>query len=278
MGPASDGGVGSGDVPETDSVLIDTPVPRAMTSDSSGPGPVRFRTGSGSTDEVLDAAFATLAEIGVPIPEDDEAVEREFVRSFVAAVSPGDVVWDVGAHGGLYSICTRFLADPSRLVGIEPNPHVYPGLERVFAALPGSNTSLNLALGDADGTRRMAVDPDGGTASTFPDTDSIASEEDAYETVTVRTRRAETLVATDGVPAPDVVKIDVEGAEDRVLDGLEPLVDDVRCLFVEAHHMDRRFEELDDRLSRLPFEVTVLSTRHQTETCYQEFLRLARPE
>lgn len=246
-----------------------------MNDCDQGASPLSFPDGPVSPDEAVDIAFSTLNTLGVSLPDGDEEAEREFVVSFLDAVSEDNIVWDIGAHGGLFSIATRLARDPEAIVSFEPNPYAYASLKRALDALSGRNTSLNVALSDEDGREQMAVDPDGGTASTFHATDSIVSEESGYETVTVETRRGDS-VAQDGVETPDVVKIDVEGAEDRVLNGMAGILEEAEEVFVEVHHLDRRFEEVDEHIKRLRMEATVLATRYQTDTCYQEFVRLSR--
>lgn len=224
--------------------------------------------------DVADA-FVRLSDArdDVVVPSDDLDAETAFCSAVVEELAPTDVFWDVGAHAGLFSAAVRLVADPERVVGFEPNPHVFPVLETVLASLPGANAAHNVAIADATGRRTFAVDPGGGTESTFPETDSIASEYDAFETVAVQTRTVQDLL-DGGEPVPDVVKVDVEGAEDEVLRCLDPILPDLRTLFVEVHHLDRRFAEVDAFFEARDLSVEVLETRHQTETCYQEFVRV----
>ena len=63
---------------------------------------------------------------------------------------------------------------------------------------------------------------------------------------------------------PDFVKIDVEGAEHRVLDGFGGVLSDVRTLLIEVHYDDstpQRLDEIRDRLTDTGFTVTELAHR-----------------
>lgn len=209
----------------------------------------------------------------VQIPEEDIDAETKFLKHIVSEISVSDVVWDIGAHAGMVSAAVRLCANPEQVVAFEPNPYVFPILDSITGLISGSNQAVNVAIGETTGSRTFAADPNGGSESTFPRTDSIASEYNEFETVTVETRTVADLLEEE-IPAPDVVKIDVEGAEDEVLYTLADVLDGIRYLFIEIHHLDRRFTEVDAFFDEYGLTPEVLETRRQTETCYQEFVRV----
>lgn len=243
-----------------------------MSSDPPSPADIDLPAPGCRVADVVDA-FLALSEThaGVAVPTDDIDAETALLSTVVDDLDPTDTFWDVGAHAGMFSAAARLVADPGRVVAFEPNPHVFPTLDAVVEALPGDNRAHNVAVADATERREFAVDPDGGTESTFPETDSVASAYDDFETVEIQARTVQDIL-DGGEAVPDVVKVDVEGAEDEVLRCLDPILDEVRRLFVEIHHLDRRFTEVDDFFAERDLAVEVLETRHQTETCYQEFV------
>ncbi len=81
---------------------------------------------------------------------------------------------------------------------------------------------MPVALADAEGKASFAFD---GQASRFAD--GLA---DLY----VRKTRGELLIA-EGIPSPNVVKLDVEGAEGDVLEGLQSALAGVRAAMIEVH-------------------------------------------
>ena len=110
------------------------------------------------------------------------------------------------------------------MVAFDPEPSCARRLEALGEA-PRLRV-VEAALADFDGETSFSI-----SAGRAPTTTTSAPTPPRS---TVRAARGTTLVA-EGVPAPTVVKIDVEGWEGEVLDGLGDLIDGVRALFVEVH-------------------------------------------
>jgi FkbM family methyltransferase len=141
------------------------------------------------------------------------------------SVRPGDVVYDIGANVGAYSLVAAHRAGPSgRVVAIEPGYATFAhlcdnvilnDLHEVIAPLPfalGSRTRLaniyynNLTPGHA---RHSVVD---GTPPQRDDRTPCAALGAAVFAL-------DDLVSTFTLPPPSHIKIDVDGAEYEVLQG-----------------------------------------------------------
>nr|WP_274607310.1 FkbM family methyltransferase [Paracraurococcus ruber] len=158
-----------------------------------------------------------------------EVVLRGVVRR---VIRPGDCVWDVGANRGLYTRMFGEKVGPDgTVVAFEPVPHTAERLRAAVADLPRVRT-LPLALSDSSGD--LAADlgdhPDAETARIFS---AHAGEGD----VMFRAERGDDLVREGIVPRPQIVKIDVEGHELEVLQGMEEVLSNpsLRHLFIEVH-------------------------------------------
>jgi FkbM family methyltransferase len=153
--------------------------------------------------------------------------EGRFDQAMMSVIVPGDCVWDVGANVGLYT--RRFLAAVAprgQVIAVEPSP----GSASVLRALCTSNTHLRVeevALSDEDGSAQFSV--------SAGETSVVNHLSDTGE-LSVRMKRADALVR-EGLPEPDVIKIDVEGFEGEVLAGMTEILRGERCraLFVEVH-------------------------------------------
>lgn len=144
-----------------------------------------------------------------------ETVELDSYRAFAQMIRPGDVVFDIGAHIGTYSIIASRLAGPAgRVVAYEPHGFTRGYLER---HLEGNGARANtvvrpLCCGERAGTADFYFKP--GEAEGMNGLLPVAGFERGAVEVTTVDLEAEAL----GL-APAVIKIDVEGAELDVLKG-----------------------------------------------------------
>lgn len=153
--------------------------------------------------------------------------ERERVASMLAVLGPGHRFWDAGAHKGYVTLAAaRRVGRRGRVLAFEPSRRNLPFLHRHVAWNGTRNVEvLPVALAAERGEA-----PFGGNGS------SIAYRlGQGDETVEVRTIAG--LVA-DGHPPPDVLKVDVEGAEADLLRGAGRHLDRVRAVFVALHHRE----------------------------------------
>jgi FkbM family methyltransferase len=142
--------------------------------------------------------------------------ERQAQRLMTEHIRPGHVVLDVGANAGIHTLLMARLASPrGHVYAFEPHPSIYRALVS-NVALNGQQavvTPLPLALADATGRTTFYSGAHGG-AGHLAGAGAPEGDEIPVETITLdefvfgRTKRL-----------PDFLKIDVEGAEGRVLDG-----------------------------------------------------------
>ena len=158
--------------------------------------------------------------------------ELKVAKALNAYVIPNQSVFlDVGANVGRFSL----LIDKHIKAGIavEPNPEIYQMLCRNFLEfMPpedrGSFSFYNCALSDTNGTTALNWTARQSGAS------SIMIAGKGYLCVDVETRTLDSL--TDSLtPAPDLIKIDVEGAELKVLKGGTQTLKNVRAIAIEMH-------------------------------------------
>jgi FkbM family methyltransferase len=137
------------------------------------------------------------------------------------------VFWDVGANLGFYSWLVRQYPSVQQVVLFEPDPTNYELINKTISRNKVSDCIVkNLALSDRRGEARFLLDRASGktgslySVANISDSSSLQSEYQLDETISSRTATVDDLV-TEGLPAPDLMKIDVEGAEHLVLGGAE---------------------------------------------------------
>lgn len=158
--------------------------------------------------------------------------EARFERALLKALQGAHCFWDVGANVGGYVCKAREQRVPT-VVAIEPSVACCEQLRM----LPVAPVVIEAALSDADGLATFSV-----SAGPLAVSNHLTGTTD-QEGVGVRTFRADTLIE-QGVPTPDVIKMDVEGFEGEVLDGMPLLLQDrtLKTVCMEVH-----FAQLHDR-------------------------------
>jgi FkbM family methyltransferase len=146
-------------------------------------------------------------------------------------VMPGATVLDVGANIGYNTVhAARLAGTRGRVVAIEPTPDNLAVLRRNVAASGLSNIVIEpVAVGSAPGVRDLFVRGEKSAVNSFYPESCYAHVTDVLRVPVVPLDN----LASDGA---DVVKIDVEGAELDVLEGMPRLLQRPRtALIIEWH-------------------------------------------
>jgi FkbM family methyltransferase len=141
-------------------------------------------------------------------------------------VKPGHVVWDVGANVGMFTFASAFRAGQSgQVVALEPDLFLVGLLRRSVASMSterARTTIIPAAVSDSLGIAELHVARRGRSTNHLASSKGSTQAGGVRETVTVLTVALDWLA--ERFPRPDVLKIDVEGAEANVLQGAENLI------------------------------------------------------
>ncbi len=157
--------------------------------------------------------------------------EPDFQRALAAHIRPGYVVYDLGANVGFYTVlCARLVGPRGRVIAVEPFP-ASAQATRHNAALNGFGQVEVVEAAIAGAPGRGWLRTEGRDSVTFrlgEPTDTAGLEVDLTS--------VDALVAA-GHPAPDVIKVDVEGVEVAALRGMARTLAEHRpTVLVEIHH------------------------------------------
>jgi FkbM family methyltransferase len=149
----------------------------------------------------------------------DDVQEAGLLKAMNSAIDCHTVVWDVGANCGLVSYLLASTTAAVKVVSFEPNTRMH--LLCCSALKPFSNTScLGIALSDREGETDIFV-PRG--ASTMGTMQPVKSDQIGQH-LQISCAAGDDLLSKGVVPAPDVIKIDTEGHELVVLQGLRETI------------------------------------------------------
>ncbi|GAA4043543.1 FkbM family methyltransferase [Parerythrobacter jejuensis] len=157
--------------------------------------------------------------------------EQAFDSALKNRVQAGDTVWDVGANIGHYAPQFADWTGPDgNVIAIEPSPSSLPELRAAVAGL-ANVTIKEVALSDENGTTEFFLSTEGASANEGL---SKVGSDTGMVGHTVTVMRGEQLAVTH---SPHVIKIDVEGFEFEVIEGLGTSLDDPRLhtIAVEVH-------------------------------------------
>jgi FkbM family methyltransferase len=156
------------------------------------------------------------------------AYEPRTAECFCQRLGPGSTFVDIGANHGYFSMLAASLVGPSgRVTAFEPNPAVFEQL-RTHVALNGFEqrvTAWPWALADRPESGACLylsqVDSNSGLSSLTPSADTMrAGGLSDTRTIPVPVETFDRWFAASGLDRIDLVKIDVEGAEARVVAGM----------------------------------------------------------
>jgi len=181
-------------------------------------------------------------------------------------VSPEDVVYDIGANRGYFTLALLSNISGVRIFPFEPNPEVMAKLK--------ANLRLNK---DKDYVRpvKYALGAEGGTTTlniSWVDSASsiraVHAEDSGHgirSTVEIQVKTLDKLVFEEHFPAPQHIKIDTEGFEVPVLLGAKETISQYRPFaYIEVHTINgSQDNEQDIRQALYPHGYSIQRYRMQ---------------
>lgn len=157
--------------------------------------------------------------------------ESDLVSLLLDTVKPGDLFFDLGAWIGPYTLlASRLVLDSGHVYAFEPDPVAHSLLMKNIEANRCSNVTVsNAAVSDADETLWLVP------GKHFGDSNAMVSAVARTGSITVCGTSLNSFCSRMSL-SPDVVKIDVEGAEDSIVSGSGDVLRSARLVIIEVHH------------------------------------------
>jgi len=180
-------------------------------------------------------------------------------------------IWDVGANVGSISLLLAARHSDISIHAFEPSPAIFSRLAANLQRNPKLSSRIDLhqeALSNESGNVRFFASSEpfnSGVGGLGP---SLNREEAAVE---VAAKCGDDLIESGGLPSPSLIKIDVEGFELEVLQGLERFLRrsrDVEVVFENEPYRlrERAFDKrvVVEHLVKLGFEIRQIAERGTT--------------
>jgi FkbM family methyltransferase len=157
------------------------------------------------------------------------AFEEVFIHKeySVPNVSAPRVVIDAGANIGVASVyfCVKY--PEARIYAIEPDAEICKILQRNLLAYPNASAH-ECALSDIEGKIDFHIHPTSSIAS------SLQSRVSGEQITSVQSKTLDTFMKDENIHAVDLLKFDIEGAEERMLRAIKDH-NVVNCYVGEIH-------------------------------------------
>lgn len=165
--------------------------------------------------------------------------EPDVALALTCLIREGDCVVDVGANAGFFTVLLGALTGPSgRVLSVEPGTHNLSRLKNNIAINGFQHvTVLDRPVTDKDGDVSFFINSDDSGGNALWDPGHFPGNQKTVANPIAHTLSATTLekaIAAAGLPTPKLIKIDTEGAEQRILEGAGALVRDHKVPYVIA--------------------------------------------
>jgi FkbM family methyltransferase len=161
-------------------------------------------------------------------------------------------IWDIGAQIGYHTLAFSELVGPKgHVTAFEPNPFNVERIKQNLKCnldLAERISLIEYALSDKNGESNFVYSSeidDGRSSGSYLESIRTPAPSSVYESfsrIVVKTVRADTLVENNQVLIPDIIKLDVEGAEYLVLLGSTTLISEYKPIWViEIHNVETMF-------------------------------------
>lgn len=190
------------------------------------------------------------------------------LEAFLSEIQDEDIVFDVGANIGMYACLAEQAGENITVYAFEPHPANITSLRNNINLNKSDIEVLDFALSNSNGKSEFFAKSTSERGEGIGSiSDESHSKEMFTESITIETNRGDDLISKNVVPNPDILKIDVEGAEIEVLAGFEETLANRGCraILVEVHNPPNSVRDVKEVLEKYDYKVNILSEgEHQT--------------
>ena len=195
--------------------------------------------------------------------------EAELQDAFASHLKPGQVVYDVGSNVGFMTLVAAKLVGPTgAVIAFEPSHKTARQLAAQIKVNGLKNVTVKrCAVSDREGVNRLISD---GLSVMARLDDTGSSGGPTADSEQVPTTTLDKVITEH--PVPDLLKIDVEGAELMVLHGASRLLRDRRPVILIELHSEDLSRQFHDLMQELRYEVKLPDGEKAERGSYSRFV------
>lgn len=172
--------------------------------------------------------------------------EADKQKIFTSVIKPGDVVYDIGAHVGFYTLLAcNGTGKGGRVFSFEPFPQNIGYLKRHIALNRCNAVVIEKGVSNHSGRMRFAVGGNTSMGAIGP-----------HGTLEIETIKLDDAILANTLPAPDVIKMDIEGEEYNALMGLRHTLKSHPPIILLATHSEQLKEQCLTLLRECHYHIT----------------------
>lgn len=201
--------------------------------------------------------------------------EKNSMSIWIKLVKNAEVIFDIGANTGYYSLVAKALNPQAKIYAFEPIAESFHSLKYNNQLNQFDIVCFDCAASDTDGEAKIYSAPDDFYAVTL-NKKYLDNKDISSVPTSIRAVRLDTLIKQQNIGKIDLIKLDVETFEAEVLEGLGEYLDKFRpTLLIEILNDDvgRRIEELIKGKGYLYFNIDeeTSSIRHVEQITKSDF-------
>lgn len=182
-----------------------------------------------------------------------EVFIRQIYDRYDVGVQPNDVVLDIGANHGFFSLYSVGRG-ASKVISVEPNDVCYSNLSKLSETFTNIHP-LKYAVSDSSGYVEFLVN-DNSTACGFISGTTYTAADMNVRSIMVESININELLLNNA--NVNFMKIDCEGAEDLIFKSInDDLLTQIPKMIVEAHS-DEIKNKIEKKLKTLGYEITIV--------------------
>ncbi len=162
--------------------------------------------------------------------------DAPFIAAIKKILRPQDHFWDIGASTGTYSVMLSSCVPQGKIFAFEPEPKTFKRLQENFELNQMHQAkAVNLALGETCGSAALrTADQFGAGIHTLVNS---SNRPDLHASGSAEVMPGDLYLEQNHLPCPAVIKVDVEGFEEKVFLGLKNTLTrpELRAAFCEVH-------------------------------------------